>query len=218
MMTEMPNARIEVARQALAEITPASTFGELVSETEADGVVTLEFAATMLGYPGWHWTVSVAELDGEAPTVLEAELLPGDGALLAPDWLPWSDRLEEYKASRAAEGESDDDGDESDDDDNAEDPDAELDDLDDDESDDDDDDDDDRDEDDDVDDPLDEDDAYDGVDIDAAGLDAEALDAESLAAESGGVDESDESEGESDDGGPEPEAATALEERLQEDQ
>ncbi|HEX7834464.1 MAG TPA: DUF3027 domain-containing protein, partial [Pseudolysinimonas sp.] len=45
------------------------------------------------GYPGLHWTVSVAELPDSAPTVLEAELLPGDGSLLAPDWVPWSDRL-----------------------------------------------------------------------------------------------------------------------------
>ena len=58
------------------------------------------FAATMAGYPGWHWTVSVAELPGEEPTVLEAELLPGDGALLAPDWVPWSERLEDYKRGR----------------------------------------------------------------------------------------------------------------------
>ena len=90
--------RLVVARDALLEITAESTVGELISETVADdGVVTMLFAATMAGYPGWHWTVSVAELPGEEPTVLEAELLPGDGALLAPDWVPWSERLEDYK-------------------------------------------------------------------------------------------------------------------------
>ena len=55
----------------------------------------------MGGYPGWHWTVSVAELPDEEPTVLEAELLPGDGALLAPDWVPWSERLEDYEDAQA---------------------------------------------------------------------------------------------------------------------
>jgi hypothetical protein len=46
--------------------------------------------------------VSVADLPGEAPSVLEVELMPGDGALLAPDWVPWSERLEEYRAAQAA--------------------------------------------------------------------------------------------------------------------
>lgn len=100
--------REERARQALAEITPAGTFGDLLSETvEADGVYTLLFAATMGGYPGWHWTISLAELEGEQPSVLETELMPGEGALLAPDWVPWSERLEEYRAAQAAAGEPD---------------------------------------------------------------------------------------------------------------
>jgi hypothetical protein len=100
--------REQRAREALAEITSAGTYGDLLSETvEQDGVFTLLFAATMGGYPGWHWTVSLAELDGSEPTVLETELMPGDGALLAPDWVPWSERLEEYRAAQAAAGEPD---------------------------------------------------------------------------------------------------------------
>jgi hypothetical protein len=86
--------REAIARSALAEITAAGTFGDFITEThEGEGVYTLLFAATMGGYPGWHWTVSVAELPDSAPTVLEAELLPGDGSLLAPEWVPWSERL-----------------------------------------------------------------------------------------------------------------------------
>jgi len=86
--------REAIARGALAEITAADTFGDFLTEThEGEGVYTLLFAATMGGYPGWHWTVSVAELPDAAPTVLEAELLPGDGSLLAPEWVPWSERL-----------------------------------------------------------------------------------------------------------------------------
>ncbi|WP_255447599.1 DUF3027 domain-containing protein [Schumannella sp. 10F1B-5-1] len=119
------SSRAEIAREALHEFAPASQVGALVSEeTDDDGVTTLTFAATMLGYPGWHWTVSVVQLEGDEPTVLEAELLPGDGALLAPDWVPWSVRLEEYKAAQAAEaaeraaaGEPDEDADDADDDD-----------------------------------------------------------------------------------------------------
>lgn len=121
--------RATVAREALREITPDPTVGALVSEVdEGEGVWTLEFAATMVGYPGWHWTVSVAEVDGAAPTVLEAELLPGNGALLAPEWVPWSERLEEYRAHQAAlaaEAGDDAEGDESVDGDADDDPDDE---------------------------------------------------------------------------------------------
>lgn len=95
--------RARLAREALREITADATIGELVGQSdEGEGVTTLSFTATMPGYPGWHWTVSVAELPGEAPSVLEVELLPGEGALLAPDWVPWSERLEEYRAAQAA--------------------------------------------------------------------------------------------------------------------
>jgi hypothetical protein len=95
--------RARLAREALREITADPTVGELVGQSdEGEGVTTLSFATTMPGYPGWHWTVSVADLPGEAPSVLEVELMPGDGALLAPDWVPWSERLEEYRAAQAA--------------------------------------------------------------------------------------------------------------------
>jgi hypothetical protein len=115
--------REQVARDALAEITAAGTFGDLISETaEDDGVYTMLFAATMGGYPGWHWTVSLAEVPGDGPTVLETELMPGEGALLAPDWVPWSQRLEEYRAAQAAAGEPDETAGLGDDDDDDDDP------------------------------------------------------------------------------------------------
>ncbi len=100
--------RERVARAALLEITAEGDVGELVAAAEeGDGVVTLAFSARMSGYPGWRWTVSLAEVDDADPTVLEAELLPGDGALVAPEWIPWAQRLEEYRAAQAAAGEPD---------------------------------------------------------------------------------------------------------------
>ncbi|MCU1410117.1 MAG: hypothetical protein JWR04_824 [Rhodoglobus sp.] len=150
----------DLARGALLEITPASTVGPFVGTTdEGDGIVSVLFASAQAGYPDWKWTVSIAQVPGEEPTVLEVELMPAEGALLAPDWVPWSDRLAEYKAAQENAA-PEDDSDESDEDD---------------ESDDDDDDDDDSD-DEDSDDELDEDDVLgndvlhggdlDGVDID----------------------------------------------------
>ena len=93
----------DLARAALYEITPAATVGAPAGYTlEEGGVVSLRFANTMPGYPNWLWTVSVAVVDGAEPTVLEAELLPGEGALLAPEWVPWAERLAEYQAAQAA--------------------------------------------------------------------------------------------------------------------
>ena len=115
----------ELARTALAEITPATSVGELVHEVEeSEGVVTLQYRSLLDGYPSWLWTVSVAQVDGEEPTVLEAELMPGEGALLAPDWVPWSERLAEYEAAKASEAadDEDDDSDEDEDDSDEDDP------------------------------------------------------------------------------------------------
>lgn len=110
-----------LARDALLEITPAATVGALAGRVdEGDGVVSLQFLSAMPGYPDWRWTVSVAEVEGEAPTVLEVELMPGSGAVLAPDWVPWSDRLAEYTAAQG-ESESDDDPDPDPDDDDTDD-------------------------------------------------------------------------------------------------
>jgi hypothetical protein len=93
----------DLALAALREITPESSIGEPVDyRVEADGVVSLRFANRLAGYPGWFWTVSLARVEDADPTVLEVELLPGDGALLAPEWVPWAVRLADYHAAQAA--------------------------------------------------------------------------------------------------------------------
>ncbi|MBF4607817.1 DUF3027 domain-containing protein [Curtobacterium sp. VKM Ac-1393] len=177
----------DLARTALLEVTPESTLGAPVGTVdEGDGVVSVLFANRLPGYPGWRWTVSVAKVGDEDPTVLEVELMPGDGSLVAPEWVPWSERLAEYRAAQDHESEeSDDSDDESDsddeddddedddfDDESDDDEDADYDDSDDDDTDDDTDDESDDDEDDEFEadeDDLDEpdDDDIDGVDVDA---------------------------------------------------
>ncbi|MGV2902070.1 DUF3027 domain-containing protein [Microbacterium sp. AGC62] len=104
-MTSKPDADArlvgahDLALAALGEITPASTIGPAAGYLiEEDGSVSLRFENRLAGYPGWYWTVTVAQVDDEDPTVLELELLPGDGALLAPEWVPWAERLAEYRA------------------------------------------------------------------------------------------------------------------------
>jgi hypothetical protein len=90
-------AQIELALAALREITTVESIGEfLASRLEAGGTMTLRFENKLAGYPGWQWNVSLALLPDAEPTVLEAELIPDEGALLAPDWVPWSVRLAEF--------------------------------------------------------------------------------------------------------------------------
>ncbi|MDQ0893045.1 DUF3027 domain-containing protein [Agromyces ramosus] len=179
-------ASVDLARRALLDVTPPETVGGVLGHlVEGEHVLTLLFAADLRGYPGWHWSVTIARVDDGEATVVETELMPGDAALLAPEWVPWSERLADYKAAQeaiaAAAGEvgdaapdvlvddasdefdADDDDDELDEDDDLDDDDDELDD-DDDELDDDDDDDDDELDDDDHDDAVDQ---FDGIDIDA---------------------------------------------------
>lgn len=96
-------ASVDRAREALLEITPAATIGEPAGHiVEDEHVVSLLFHTTLEGYPGWFWTVSLTRVEGSEPTVLEAELMPGESALLAPDWIPWSERLADYRASQEA--------------------------------------------------------------------------------------------------------------------
>ena len=137
---ERLTAAHDLALAALAEITPAATIGDPVDYVvEAGGVVSLRFQNRLAGYPGWLWTVSVAVVPDAEPTVLEVELLPAAGALLAPEWVPWAVRLAEYQAAQTAaageeadededdaegDDELDDDADDLDDDDLGEDDDA----------------------------------------------------------------------------------------------
>jgi hypothetical protein len=110
-------ADFELARRALLDITPAESVGEPAgSIDEGDGVVSVYFTTNLSGYPGWRWTVTIAHLDGGDGSVLETELTPGDDALLAPDWVPWVDRLAEYQAAQADAPADDADDDDDDDD------------------------------------------------------------------------------------------------------
>ena len=181
----------DVAYAALLEITPVSTIGDPAGEVvESDGVVSVLFECALPGYPGWKWTVSVSTLPDAEPSVLEVELMPAEGALLSPDWVPWSDRLAEYKAAQIAAGEIVDDSDDADDDsDDESDDDDESDETDDDES-----DDEDADDDDDDDDVI---HVVHGGDVDGISID----ELDDVAVDEASDDDDASDEPESDDGG-----------------
>ncbi|WP_369405220.1 DUF3027 domain-containing protein [Sanguibacter suarezii] len=87
---------VEVALHAAQETAehPSDVGEHLGATMDADRLVSHSFACTMRGYRGWHWTVTLARAPrAKNATVCEVELLPGDDAILAPEWLPWSERL-----------------------------------------------------------------------------------------------------------------------------
>jgi hypothetical protein len=86
-----------VARDAaLAEAEFATQVGDFVSVDYDDDnrVATYLFAADIAGYRGWRWCVTVAKVDDEAtPTVCDVVVLPGPDSLLAPDHVPYMERI-----------------------------------------------------------------------------------------------------------------------------
>lgn len=118
----MPDQLTQLALTALGEVAPAEQIGALVetSEPNEEGVRTLRFAADVPGHPDWFWTVWTAQVDDAEPTVLECDLVPGEDALLAPAWIPWAERLAEFRATHDRHGnlvDDDDDDDDADEDD-----------------------------------------------------------------------------------------------------
>ncbi|SFC88405.1 Protein of unknown function [Nocardioides terrae] len=89
---------IDAARKALVEevgrADVGAHLGHLVEGEPGGTVVTHLFACQRAGYVGWHWSVTLAQIPGEAPTVDEVVLIPGDEAIVAPAWVPYRDRIE----------------------------------------------------------------------------------------------------------------------------
>jgi hypothetical protein len=89
------------ARLAAVETAPKNGVGDFLTQIEEEeNVYTFLFAAKMKGYVGWAWSVSLFA-DEEDTTVSEVNLMPGEDSLVAPDWVPWSERLADYKALQA---------------------------------------------------------------------------------------------------------------------
>ena len=90
---------VELARQVALAVAGPAVGEHLGVEAEPGGpgdlVVTHSFATTEPGYVGWRWAVTLARVEGaELITIDETVLLPGTGALLAPEWVPWSERVQ----------------------------------------------------------------------------------------------------------------------------
>ncbi|GAB3054679.1 DUF3027 domain-containing protein [Intrasporangium mesophilum] len=88
-------AATDLARTALDEVAEPGTVGaHLGMDLLEERLAMHWFECTSPGYRGWRWGVSVARVPrAKLATVCETNLLPGPDALLAPEWLPYADRL-----------------------------------------------------------------------------------------------------------------------------
>ncbi|WP_326619081.1 DUF3027 domain-containing protein [Streptomyces decoyicus] len=86
---------VDLAREAAEEAALPGMVGEHIDAVaDGDRVVTHLFACNETGYRGWRWAVTVARASrAKLVTLDETVLLPGPDALLAPEWVPWSERL-----------------------------------------------------------------------------------------------------------------------------
>ena len=89
-------AAADQARAALVDEVGAVDVGDHLGHVvEGERVVTHHFACTRKGYAGWHWSVTVARASRQKHvTVDEVVLVPGSDAIVAPEWVPYRERIQ----------------------------------------------------------------------------------------------------------------------------
>ncbi len=89
------DAAVDLARAAAQEVAePGQVGGHDGFVLEQDRLGTHHFTCLVPGYRGWVWSVTLARVPrSRTATVCEVVLVPGEEALLAPEWVPWSERL-----------------------------------------------------------------------------------------------------------------------------
>ncbi|BBZ30325.1 hypothetical protein MMAD_46200 [Mycolicibacterium madagascariense] len=98
-LTAVLMGAVDAARTAILEFEGGAAdrvVGEYLGGALEDPfAVTHRFLATIPGYQGWQWAVVVAAHPGaDHATISEVVLVPGPTALLAPQWVPWQDRVQ----------------------------------------------------------------------------------------------------------------------------
>ncbi len=87
---------VDVARAALVDEVGEAMAGEHIATVmEGERLATHTFACLNPAYVGWQWAVTVARAPrAKTVTISEVILLPGPEALVAPEWVPWSARVQ----------------------------------------------------------------------------------------------------------------------------
>ena len=88
-------AAVDIARAAVEGIAPADQIGRhLAAKSEGDRLVTHLFESKLAGYGGWQWyAVLTRNSRSKVVTVDELGLLPSEDSILAPEWIPWAERV-----------------------------------------------------------------------------------------------------------------------------
>lgn len=84
---------VSIARDATSEVAGSAAVGEHEGiACEAENTATHFFGSQLRGYRGWQWACVLSEAEARI-TIDEISLVPGPDALLAPEWVPWEERL-----------------------------------------------------------------------------------------------------------------------------
>jgi hypothetical protein len=87
------SAAVDAAREAVGG-WPEHVGEHVEVLAEGERLVTHLFECLLPGYRGWRWAVTVTRIArSKRVTICETVLLPGPEALLAPEWVPWHERL-----------------------------------------------------------------------------------------------------------------------------
>jgi hypothetical protein len=94
-LAEVLTGAVDAARAAVEEFSGAETVGDYLGVSYEDpDAATHRFLAHLPGYQGWQWAAVVAAYPGaDHATISEVVLVPGPTALLAPQWVPWEERV-----------------------------------------------------------------------------------------------------------------------------
>ena len=88
---------VDTARAAAVEVAGSGeAVGELVGHlAEGDRLLTHLFECRLAGYRGWQWAVTLTRVPrSRTATVNDVVLIAGEGSLVPPEWVPWSERVE----------------------------------------------------------------------------------------------------------------------------
>lgn len=98
---------IGIAQEALQQALEPGSFGEHTKTENIVKGVELRFSCLLPGYTDWHWQVTLSKPTVRSkPTVSEINLLAGEQSLVSPPWVPWAERLADYRKARKEQRES----------------------------------------------------------------------------------------------------------------
>jgi hypothetical protein len=89
-------AAVDQARAALVDEVGSADVGEHIGHVvEGERVVTHLFECTRKGYAGWRWSVTLVRATRQKTvTIDEIVLIPGEDAIVAPQWVPYRERIQ----------------------------------------------------------------------------------------------------------------------------